>query len=214
MRQAQSHAPNAAFALIAMAAATQTHAAIIYQNIPDVTLSVPALNQIVHAGIDFLGDGSVEFQLNLGNQFAGPAGYRISWDISTSTSQCRVLAGPQAGWAARYSLGDPIVAPGTAAPALLWQRYYDAPGPASGYWLDHPGTYFVGLVINGIVGPNYGWARITNTFDSGDPNPTLTLHDFAFEGTAFAPINAGQIPAPGAIALLGIGGLAGLRRRR
>jgi MYXO-CTERM domain-containing protein len=44
---------------------------------------------------------------------------------------------------------------------------------------------------------------------------TRTVVDFAYESVAGASIAAGEsIPAPGALALLGVAGLAGARRRR
>jgi hypothetical protein len=42
---------------------------------------------------------------------------------------------------------------------------------------------------------------------------TRTVVDFAYESVAGASIGAGVVPAPGAIALLGLAGLAGRRRR-
>jgi MYXO-CTERM domain-containing protein len=42
---------------------------------------------------------------------------------------------------------------------------------------------------------------------------TRTVVDFAYESVAGASIAAG-VPAPGALALLGVAGLAGARRRR
>jgi len=45
--------------------------------------------------------------------------------------------------------------------------------------------------------------------------PTRTVVDFAWENVAGTSIDAGAgaVPAPGAIALLGLAGLAGRRRR-
>jgi MYXO-CTERM domain-containing protein len=42
---------------------------------------------------------------------------------------------------------------------------------------------------------------------------TRTVVDFAYENVAGGSIEAGAIPAPGALALLGLAGLAGRRRR-
>jgi MYXO-CTERM domain-containing protein len=43
---------------------------------------------------------------------------------------------------------------------------------------------------------------------------TRTVVDFAYESVAGESIAAGAVPAPGALALLGVAGLAGTRRRR
>jgi hypothetical protein len=46
---------------------------------------------------------------------------------------------------------------------------------------------------------------------NGQPRSVV---EYAFESTAGAAIAAGVVPAPGALALLGLAGLAGSRRRR
>ena len=55
----------------------------------------------------------------------------------------------------------------------------------------------------------YGWAR----FSLGASEAERSLIDYAYETTG-GSILAGAIPAPGAVALLGLAGLAGSRRRR
>lgn len=59
---------------------------------------------------------------------------------------------------------------------------------------------------------HYGWMRIelVGTLN-GQPRSVV---EYAFESTAGASIAAGVVPAPGALALLGLAGLAGSRRRR
>jgi MYXO-CTERM domain-containing protein len=59
---------------------------------------------------------------------------------------------------------------------------------------------------------HYGWMRI-ELAGALNAQPRA-LVEFAFELTPGASIGAGVIPAPGAIALLGLAGLAGSRRRR
>lgn len=57
---------------------------------------------------------------------------------------------------------------------------------------------------------HYGWAR----FSFGSTVATRTLVEYAYESTAGATIGAGVVPAPSAMALLGLGGLVAGRRRR
>jgi MYXO-CTERM domain-containing protein len=62
---------------------------------------------------------------------------------------------------------------------------------------------------------HYGWMR----FAMGAPGSagtamTRTVVDYAYESTAGGSIVAGAVPAPGALALLGVAGFAGSRRRR
>lgn len=59
---------------------------------------------------------------------------------------------------------------------------------------------------------HYGWLRVELAGAVGD-QPRAVV-EYAFESTAGASIAAGVIPAPGAIALIGLAGLAGSRRRR
>ena len=59
---------------------------------------------------------------------------------------------------------------------------------------------------------HYGWMRLQ--LWSGPAVQPRSIVEFAYETQAGVGINAGVIPAPGALALLGIGGLLGSRRRR
>jgi len=56
----------------------------------------------------------------------------------------------------------------------------------------------------------YGWAK----YSGADNGASGTLVEWAYNSTAGGAITAGQVPAPGAIALLGAAGLVGARRRR
>ena len=57
---------------------------------------------------------------------------------------------------------------------------------------------------------HYGWARIA----FGATPTSRTLVEYAFDATPGASIGAGVVPAPSAMALLGLGGLVAGRRRR
>ncbi|MBX3372896.1 MAG: PEP-CTERM sorting domain-containing protein [Phycisphaeraceae bacterium] len=57
---------------------------------------------------------------------------------------------------------------------------------------------------------HYGWFRVA--FGASITNRTLV--EYAYESEAGVAILAGAVPAPGALALLGLAGLAGTRRRR
>ncbi len=59
---------------------------------------------------------------------------------------------------------------------------------------------------------HYGWMRLQ--LWSGPGIQPRAIVEYAYESVAGASINAGVIPAPGAIALLGLSGLVGVGRRR
>ena len=88
---------------------------------------------------------------------------------------------------------------------------YLAAGNAYGQWRG-AGTGFLGFEFNNGGGMQYGWARVTM---DGAPGNTFTVVDYAYGGIG-EMISAGQVPEPGSLGLLALGG-AGLiawRQRR
>ena len=85
---------------------------------------------------------------------------------------------------------------------------------ASAGW-QYSATNMIGFRFVSAAGTtHYGWMR----FAMGAPGSagtamTRTLVDYAYENVAGVSIGAGVIPAPGALALLGLAGLAARRRR-
>lgn len=90
-------------------------------------------------------------------------------------------------------------------------------GSAAGNW-QYGTNNLVGFRFVSSAGTtHYGWMRFLMGAQPGSGNlVTRTVVDFAYESVAGASIAAGDngVPAPGALALLGVAGLAGARRRR
>ena len=87
-------------------------------------------------------------------------------------------------------------------------------GAAAGQW-QYGTNNLVGFRFVSAAGTtHYGWMRFLMGAQPATGNlVTRTVVDFAYESNAGASIGAGAVPAPGAIALLGLAGLAGRRRR-
>jgi MYXO-CTERM domain-containing protein len=87
-------------------------------------------------------------------------------------------------------------------------------GSAAGQW-QYGANNLVGFRFVSSAGTtHYGWMRFLMGSQPASGNlVTRTVVDFAYESVAGASIGAGVVPAPGAIALLGLAGLAGRRRR-
>jgi MYXO-CTERM domain-containing protein len=88
-------------------------------------------------------------------------------------------------------------------------------GSAAGQW-QYGTNNIVGFRFVSSAGTtHYGWMRFLMGAQPASGNlVTRTVVDFAYESVAGASIAAGAVPAPGALALLGVAGLAGARRRR
>ena len=84
-------------------------------------------------------------------------------------------------------------------------------GYPNSQWLP-AGTGFIGFRFNAGGGLQYGWARVTM---DGAPGNTFTLVDYAY-GDVGDNITAGEVPEPGSLALLALGGvgLVAWRKRR
>ena len=79
---------------------------------------------------------------------------------------------------------------------------------------DASGTGFVGFGFGDGVDFNYGWMQFTLDVDANSNSKSITLVDLAYNDEVNGSIEVGAIPAPGAIALLSLAGLAGRRRRQ
>lgn len=85
---------------------------------------------------------------------------------------------------------------------------------ATGGW-QYSANNIIGFRFVAAAGTtHYGWMRFAmGAAGSSGTSMTRTVVDYAWNDVAGGTVEAGLVPAPGAIALLGLAGLAGRRRR-
>ena len=192
--------------LLAAAATTlAAHADIVYSG---------PINATVNLGSTYtmsITEGGSTYSWEIGILEAGPfATYSYFTPTTISTGVGAMILMPLQ--ANRYEFEEGIGSAdffntfptgGTANLNLTLHNYTNGSGmfPAFGV------NQYAGFCFGGVAGTTYfGWA----SFTMAGPN-SVTLNDFAYNNGS---IGAGMIiPAPGAIALLGLVGLVGGRRR-
>jgi hypothetical protein len=195
MRTARLEKHIAAAAAVAVAASA--NAAVVVWN----------CNLVIPANIDGL-------YINVEAQTSGTAGSVVAgWDINpysatsltwfnaTGTGMMR-YPGVTTGSAGNLALNTVVGATGSYGSGAV------TVGSAAGNWVLNASNYFGFRFIAADGLTHYGYGRM----DVGAAITTRTLAFVAFESVAATSITV--LPAPGALALLGVAGLAGTRRRR
>jgi MYXO-CTERM domain-containing protein len=199
-----------------VAAAASANAAIVYSGVINFACAVDI-------------DGTY-INVETGQLSNGPGTGVPGWDVnpystaggmnffnSTGGGQMR-RPGVTTGTAGNLALGTVIGAAGSFNSAT--GNVY---GTTSATGLNGGWTYgsenIIGFRFVAASGAtHYGWMRFLmgaiGSAGLGNNAPTRTVVDYAYESVASASIEAGAVPAPGALALLGVAGLAGTRRRR
>ncbi len=189
----------------AVAIASAADAGIVYSG---------ALNTVIPANIDGL-------YINIETGATGSSGSSVAgWDVNPYGSNAAYVSlyrpstsgfmrNPNAGTAAGRTNLDEGMEIGSAA--FFYASSQFQIGTGAGQVLANS-TGIIGFKFAAADGlTHYGWMRIAIGADAN----TRTLVDYAFDDVAGASILAGAtgIPAPGALALLGLAGLTSRRRR-
>ncbi len=124
------------------------------------------------------------------------------------------IAGFQAGafpYASRLNFGQginsrPFIGTGTFAKGTLAFRG----GYTNSQWLSS-GIGYLGFRFDSGSGMQFGWVQIR--MDKGAPGNSYTIIDYAY-GDVGDMISAGQVPEPGSLGLLALGGLGLVAWRR
>lgn len=192
-----------ALAAVATAAVSSANAQIVHSGI--VNFNIPATTNGLYLNV-------VTGQTNLP---AGGTGSTVpGWDVNFWSSTGFGMFNPANPTGGVYV----VTAPGFGANLTFGAQigagntYGSGTSSNIAQWNLNSDQNLVGFRFlnegNGQI--HYGWARIA----FGSSVLTRTLVEYAFDATPGAAIGAGVVPAPSAMALLGLGGLVAGRRRR
>lgn len=185
-----------AAAAAAVGVAASANAAIVFQS---VSIGIPNNIDGVYLNVVTLQQGTSGFSTYDINPYS--AGGATTFNLWGPTANTWYAVG------GNYNLASGTVIGGAAAA-------FTRPGStdvAAQFTLNSSNNLLGFRFINegtGLV--HHGWIRIAFGANYG----VRTITEIGYESTAEASITAGTVPAPGALALLGVAGLAGKRRRR
>ncbi len=204
-----------ALAAVATAAVAATsNAAVVYSGVVNFACAVDIDGCYINVETNTLSNGpgagvpgwdvnpySTSGGMNFFNSTGGGQMRRAG--VTTGTAG-NLAVGTEIGAAGSFNTGTGNVYGTTAATGL------------AGGWT-YSSENIIGFKFVAAAGTtHYGWMRfLMGAAGSSGTSMTRTVVDFGFESTAGASIlaGAGAVPAPGALALLGLAGLATRRRR-
>ena len=213
-----SHRLNKHFALAAVATAAvaaTSNAAVVYSGIINFACAVDIDGTYMNVETATLSNGpgdnvpgwdvnpySTSGGMNFFNSTGG--GQMRRTGVTTGTAG-NLAVGTVIGSAGSFNTGNGNVYGATTATGL------------NGGWT-YSSENIIGFRFVAAAGTtHYGWMRFAMGAATGSvlAGPTRTVVDYGYESTAGASIlaGAGIVPAPGALALLGLAGFASRRRR-
>jgi MYXO-CTERM domain-containing protein len=201
-----------------VAAAASANAAIVYSGVVNFACAVDIDGCYINVETNTLsngpGSGVPGWDVNPYSTSGG-----MNFFNSTGGGQMR-RPGVTTGTAGNLALGTVIGAAGSFNTGTGNVYGTTAATGLNGGWT-YSSENIIGFKFVSAAGTtHYGWMRFlmgaAGSAGLGNNAPTRTVVDFAYESVASASIEAGAgaVPAPGALALLGVAGLVGTRRRR
>jgi MYXO-CTERM domain-containing protein len=203
-----------AAAAVAMGAAAAANAAVVYSGVINFVCAVDIDGAYINVETNTLSNGpgggvpgwdvnpySTSGGMNFFNSTGGGQMRRAG--VTTGTAG-NLAVGTVVGAAGSFNTGTGNVYGTTAATGLLGGWTYSSENIIGFRFVAAAGT------------THYGWMRFAmGAAGSGASGAmTRTVVDYAWNDVAGGSVEAGLVPAPGALALLGVAGLAGARRRR
>ena len=198
-------------AAVAMGATAAANAAVVYSGVINFSCAVDIDGCYINVQTNTLsngpGSGVPGWDVNPYSSAGG-----MNFFNSTGGGQMR-YPGVTTGPAGNLALGTSIGATGSFNTSTTGVVF----GSAAGNW-QYSAQNVIGFRFVSSAGTtHYGWMRfLMGAAGSAGTSMTRTVVDYGYESTAGVSIlaGAGAVPAPGALALLGVAGLAGKRRRR
>ena len=200
---------NSHFALCAAALATgvavgNANATVVYSDV--INLAVPTTTDGVYMNVQTGAWSSTT---------TTPAG----WDVNpygTSTTAVSLFAATGTGYMRNPNAGTATAATrleaGTVVgpSAIFYGNSSATMGSGTGQWAANSSGYFGFKFTAADAATHYGWMQLSIGANAG----TRTIIRYAWEDVANTSLTVGvPIPAPGAVALLGLAGFAKRRRR-
>ena len=199
-----------AAAAVAMGAAAAANAAVVYSGVINLVCAVDIDGCYINVETNTLsngpGSGVPGWDVNPYSSGGG-----MNFFNSSGGGQMR-YPGVTTGPAGNLALGTSIGATGSFNTSTTGVVF----GSAAGNWAYSAENIIGFRFVGADTGVRYGWMRfLMGAAGSSGTSMTRTLVDYGYESTAATSIlaGAGAVPAPGAIALLGVAGLAARRRR-
>ena len=209
-----------AVATVAAGAANELHAGVVYDDFEDVVI-VGALGGSEVASIDLDDNGTVDFQIahepvasTIGTALAIPC---EGFTNPSATNNRFAMTQANGSYylqniAEDATIDDTLPNLGTGGTQTFGFLAYGSAQDCANCDFSAPTTGYIGVSFDAGGQTNYGWIRLR--VDEGAFN-RVTLLDSAYNDMGQA-ILAGQVPEPGGLGLLALGGigLTTMRRRR